>query len=240
MYLIYDVSQLRCSSLGNTLLIRRQYWRSATDDIKSLTGGQLQNAASKIANDGVIPDDPAIRWLQRNVVTIGMHVPGSFSQKLKLRSRIRRLIVREGLLSPSDLSNLLVLNLAGIEYPEECLPTAAAAIRAVAATTNPVAVAQFFHHTCKALFDGLLASNLRHIGIFGEIANHFGVVETNARGMLHLHALVWLRGNLSFGIMRERLWHDKSYAARVISYLEASLFRAFIWILAEPSRYAAF
>ncbi|KFZ23650.1 hypothetical protein V502_01866 [Pseudogymnoascus sp. VKM F-4520 (FW-2644)] len=226
MYLLYDVSQLRSSSLGNTLLIKRQNWRSTVDDIRSLTVNQLQDAATKLAGGDVIIDDPVIRRLQRSIVTIGMHVPGSFSQKLKLRSQIRGLIVREGMpaywvtINPSDLRNALVLNLAGIEYPEDCIPTAAAAIRTAAATSNPVAVAQFFHHTCKAFFNGLLASNTTHPGILGDVANHFGVVETNGRGMLHLHALVWLRGNLSFSTLRERLLQDKAYAARMIQYLE--------------------
>ncbi|KAH7028452.1 hypothetical protein B0J12DRAFT_330012 [Macrophomina phaseolina] len=49
MYLIYDVLQLRKSSLGNTFLIKRQHWRSAVDDIASLTVDQLQNAAKAVA-----------------------------------------------------------------------------------------------------------------------------------------------------------------------------------------------
>ena len=86
--------------------------------------------------------------------------------------------------------NLLVLYLAGIEYSEETLLAATAAIRRAIATSNPVAVAQFFHHTCKGIFDGLLGSNTGRIGILGQVRNHFGVVETNGCGMLHLHALV--------------------------------------------------
>ena len=61
-------------------------------------------------------------------------------------------------INPSDLQNPFVLRLAGVKCPEGMLPTAAAAIRNATATSNPVAVAQFFHHTCKAIFDGLLCS----------------------------------------------------------------------------------
>ena len=42
---------------------------------------------------------------------------------------------------------------------------------------------------CKAFFDGLLASNTGEMGVLGDISNHFGVVETNSRGMLHMHAM---------------------------------------------------
>ena len=75
------------------------------------------------------------------------------------------------------------------------------------------------HTACKGIFDGLLGSNTGRVGILGQVANHFGVVETNGRGMLHLHALVWLTGNLGFGTLRARVLRDKSFASRMISLL---------------------
>ena len=226
MYLLYDVIQLRQSSLGHTLLVKRRNWRSVRDDIASLTVDQLQNAAKAVSNGQPI-DEPAIRKLQRDLTTIGMQVPESLSQKLMMRSQIRGLIVRGGMpaiwatINPSDLRNPLVLILAGIEIPEETLPAANAAIRHAAATSNPVAVAQFFNHVCKAIFDGLIQSHTGRIGILGQVANHYGVVETNGRGMLHLHALIWLEGNLEFNNLRDRLLQDGDFARRVIRYLES-------------------
>jgi hypothetical protein len=96
MYLLYDVLQLRSSSLGNALLVKRRNWRSAEDDIASLTTDQLEDAA-KVVADGSVSDDPVIQRLQRNIVTIGMQGPESFSQKLKRRSEIKGLIVRGGM-----------------------------------------------------------------------------------------------------------------------------------------------
>ena len=226
MYLLYDVLQLRSASLGNAFLVKRRNWRAAEDDIASLTIKQLEDAAKTVAGGGVI-DDPVIQRLQQNIVTIGMQVPESFSQKLKRRSEIKGLIVRDGMpafwmtVNPSDLRHPLVLMLAGVEYSGDAFPTANAAIRQATATSNPVAVAQFFHHTCKGIFDGLLGSNTGRVGILGQVANHFGVVETNGRGMLHLHALVWLTGNLGFGTLRARVLQDKSFASRMIRYLES-------------------
>jgi hypothetical protein len=88
-----------------------------------------------------------------------MQVPGSFSQKMQIRSLARGLTVREGMLAiwltinPSDLQNPLVLILAGREYDSDAFPAATTAIRQAVATSNPVAVAQFFHYTCKAVLD---------------------------------------------------------------------------------------
>src|SRR5438045_4560636 len=124
-------------------------------------------------------------------------------------------------INPSDLKNPLVLNLAGLEYSGDALPTANAAIHRTIATSNPVAVAQFFHHICKGVFDGLLGTNTGQIGILGQVANHFSVVETNGCGMLHLHALVWLAGNISFSILWDQMLKDNIFATRMICYLES-------------------
>jgi hypothetical protein len=223
MYLIYDVIQLRLSSFGHTMLVKRQKWKSVSDDMASLTVEQLQDAA-KAVSSGQSIDNPIVRRLLRDITAIGMQVPESFAQKLKMRSQIRGLIVLLGIPAvwltgnPSDLRNPLVLILAGVQY---ALPAADAAIRNAAATSNPVAVAQFFNHICKAIFDGLLQSNTGRVGILGQVSNHFGVVETNGRGMLHLHALVWLTGNLEFNSLRDRLLQDDVYAQRLIRYLES-------------------
>lgn len=57
-------------------------------------------------------------------MTISVQVPGSFAQRLRLRSEIRGLITRYGMLAwitlnPFDLRNPLVPILAGIKYSED-------------------------------------------------------------------------------------------------------------------------
>src|SRR6267378_1932906 len=226
MYLLYDVIQLRRSSLANSILIKRQHWRSTIKDISLLTVDQLLNAAKALAAGGKI-EDPRVKRLQKNLISIAKHVPGSFAQKLVMRSNIRGIIVRYGMpgfwitINPSDLRNPLVVILAGVEYSGDIFAAANAAIRHAAATSNPVAVAEFFHHVCKAVLEGLLATASEQMGILGDVSNHFGVVETNGRGMLHLHTLVWLRGNTSFTTLRERVNGDSDFAARMVHYLES-------------------
>jgi hypothetical protein len=116
--------------------------RAAEEDIASLTIKQLEDAAKVLADSRVI-DNPLVQQLQRNIVTIRMQVPESFSQKLKRRSEIKGLIVRDGMpavwmtVNPSDLRHSLVLMLAGVEYSGDAFPTANAAIRQATATSNP-------------------------------------------------------------------------------------------------------
>jgi hypothetical protein len=224
MYLIYDVLQIRKSSLANKLILERHHWLTATNDIASLTEVQLRNALKDLDSDHEI-NDPVISRLLFVMKTIAMWVPGSFAQKLRMRSEIRGLIVRFGMpafwltINPSDVRNPLVLLLAGVEYSEDIFSAPNSAVRAAMVTSNPVAVAAFFHHICAAIFDGLLASGQDHAGILGDVSNHYGVVETNGRGMLHLHALVWVQGNLTFSTLRSRVLSNSSFADRVIHYL---------------------
>ena len=44
--------------------------------------------------------------------------------------------------------------------------------------------------------------------------------------MLHLHALVWLAGNLSFSTLWERILTDNEFATRMIRYLETIIIQS--------------
>lgn len=226
MYLLYDVLQLRNSCRGNSLLIKRSQWASVTRDLSFLNYDRLKKAAEEIVGHHV-PSDPLVRRLLRNITAIGVQVPGSFFEKLQMRTELRGLIVREGMpalwmtINPADLQNPLVLVLAGLQYSAESPSDVNTAIRCATATSDPVAVARFFHHTCKAVLDGLLGGKPAELGIFGDVSNYFGVVESNGRGMLHLHTLVWLRGNLGFSQLRDRILTDRDFAGRMIAYLES-------------------
>lgn len=80
--------------------------------------------------------------------------------------------------------------LAGVEFSRDVFIAANAAIREAIAISNPIAVAEFFYHVYKAIFDGLFASNIGHISILSNVSNYYGVVETNSYGILYLYTLV--------------------------------------------------
>lgn len=124
-------------------------------------------------------------------------------------------------LNPSNLRDPLVLKLAGVTIPTEGLEKPTAALQRKTATMNPAAIAIFFHKVCTAVFKGLICPDNGEAGIFGPISTYFGVVETNGRGMLHLHCLVWLMGNLDFFNLREKLLHDPDFAFKMVQYLDS-------------------
>ena len=81
-----------------------------------------------------------------------------------MRLKIKGVIGRFGMpvfwiiINLLDLRNPLILILARVELLKDSLPVANIVIWLTIATSNLVAVAQFFYHTCKAVFDSLFCS----------------------------------------------------------------------------------
>jgi hypothetical protein len=144
-----------------------------------------------------------------------------------MRLRIRALFIEHGpaafwlTINPSDLRDPLVVKLAGITLPKNKFERVNAAFRKKAANMNPAAIAVFFHKICTGVLEALISPGESKIGIFGEVSTYFGVVEANGRGMLHLHCLVWLAGNLDFFDLRGKMLNDPEFARQMIEYLES-------------------
>ena len=56
-------------------------------------------------------------------------------------------------------------------------------------------------------------------GILGDVSDYAGPVETNGRGMLHLHGFIWLAGNIEFPVLRQNLLSNSEFKDRTIEYL---------------------
>jgi len=122
-------------------------------------------------------------------------------------------------LNPADLSSPLIMSLAGI--PEIPVPQSASDTIRRTAVGNPVVVAEFFYLTMKAFFTAFLRTRTGVSGILGEVSHYAGVVETNGRGMLHLHGFIWLTGNIDFPMLRQKLLSDPEFKGRVVEYLQS-------------------
>jgi hypothetical protein len=72
-----------------------------------------------------------------------------------------------------------------------------------------------------AFFTAFLRTGTGECGILGDVSNYAGVVETNGRGMLHLHGFIWLTGNIDFPVLRQKLLSDSEFKDRVIEYLQS-------------------
>jgi Helitron helicase-like domain at N-terminus len=147
-----------------------------------------------------------------------------------MRLLLRGLLVEYGLpafwltINPSDLRDPLVVKLAGVTIPQDALRRANAAFCRKTANMNPAAIAVFFDKVCTGVLEALIKPAGGEIGILGEVSTYFGAVETNGRGMLHLHCLVWLVGNLDFFDLRSKMLDDPEFASQMIDYLDSVIF----------------
>jgi hypothetical protein len=99
--------------------------------------------------------------------------------------------------------------------------------RARLVAEDPVAAAKFFHHLVDIWLHKFLGvtdgKQENDPGVLGRVSGYFGTVETQGRGSLHLHILVWLHGSKNLeemeNAMQDPVFADdfKKYLSRVIS-----------------------
>src|SRR6202046_1238860 len=226
MYLLYDVLQRRKSALGNSLLVKRGDYGAVQDVISSRTYERLIAAAQSLRSTKKT-SDPAIATLRRAIEIVAARVPNSFAEKQEMRLHLRGLFIEYGLaafwltINPSDMRDPLVLKLAGVAISREGLKRANAAFHRKTAKMNPAAIAVFFDKVCTGVLEALIRPAGGETGILGEVSTYFGAVETNGRGMLHLHCLVWLAGNLGFFDFRSKMLNDPEVARQMVDYLDS-------------------
>ncbi len=110
--------------------------------------------------------------------------------------------------------------LADIRYKLNGVNTSEEVFARMTAIMNPVAAAYFFEAMCRSIFEHLLAAGSKNGGLLSPISTYFGTVETNGRGILHLHCLVWLCDAFYITQLREQLQADSEYTAHVVEFLD--------------------
>ena len=114
-----------------------------------------------------------------------------------------------------------MVKLASITFPKNTFKRANTAFRRKTANMNPAAITVFFHKVCTGILKVLVSPGESEIRIFSKVSTYYMVVKTNGHGMLHLHCLVWLAGNLDFFNLREEMLNDAEFASQMIDYLDS-------------------
>lgn len=107
--------------------------------------------------------------------------------------------------------------------------------RAKLVADDPVAAAEFFHMFVREFLRCLIGSRAdigdvpsdEKLGVLGDICAHFATVESQGRGTLHLHFLVWLRGIPPPDELLDRMKEDVDYRNKVLEYLEYCIHQGF-------------
>ncbi|KIK25270.1 hypothetical protein PISMIDRAFT_9649 [Pisolithus microcarpus 441] len=100
--------------------------------------------------------------------------------------------------------------------------------RAQNVAADPYASAKFLHYLIKVILETLfgisypLWHNAPSEGVFGRLTAYFGVVESQGRGTLHLHVLLWLANAPPMEEM-ERQLKKPEFRNHVRNFIEANI-----------------
>ncbi|XP_044721141.1 Arrestin-lik [Hirsutella rhossiliensis] len=153
--------------------------------------------------------------------------------RLLMRRKIQALDIWAGMpaiwitISPNDINNPVKMKLAihrlhDYESAKELLADLRERYDRIALSTmDPVSSAIFFHREISLFFDKYV--NTGQESIFGKISHYYATVETNERGSLHLHGLLWLDGNMRLPNLMGDMANpaEESYRAQVIRYIDS-------------------
>ncbi len=204
--------------------------------------GQLDEVSLKDAEDELRrhrkTKNPHVNCLLKEVSIMGHRHPFSNESKMNSRHKCKALMLRDCVaniwftLNPNDLTNPACIKLA--VYRESDMPVARELLNSLVShvrrTTHsrfvnrdPVSAALFFKIQIDAFFKHLVRIN--KTGCFGKISNYFATVETNGRGMLHLHGLLWFHANLRLphlldDIKEEKEGRNEEYRRQVLAFID--------------------
>jgi Helitron helicase-like domain at N-terminus len=159
----------------------------------------------------------------KHIKAVGGRVMGSAHSRSALRTKIHALCFYLGLpslfvtINPADIHSPVTLYFAGIDLdldnvlPQDLRTTYE---RAHIVATHPVAAARFFHILIKNILKCLIFN-----GVFGKTKAYFGTVESQGRGSLHLHLLIWLDHDYTPTQLKEKI-QDTEFREQLLKYIE--------------------
>ena len=220
----FNVLQRRTACFHAHLMTTRPYFQQSAQLIESLRSADVTTALVNISK-GIYSNtaDQRISALMKHVRIIGGHVQGSAHSRSSLRTKIHSLCFYLGLpslfvtINPADIRSPVALYFAGINLDlDKILPEALGTTyeRAQIIATHPVATAKFFNCLIKNILKSLVLG-----GVLGPTKGYFGTVESQGRGSLHLHLLIWLDHQFTPTQLRDQIQND-DFRAKLLEYLE--------------------
>ncbi|KAM4062523.1 ATP-dependent DNA helicase PIF1 [Hirsutella rhossiliensis] len=213
-FLVFNMGVRSRNRRVSMLSVTRKNFRKVERIVRSLTADGLAAARAELESTGKTTDD-AVKELLRSL------------------SLILALIVRYGVpaiwftINPNDITNPVKLRLAAHrardpEAAEEFLRSLDKSFKRVRlSVSDPMSSAIFFHREMTLFFEHYV--NMGGESVFGRISQYYGAVETNERGSLHVHGLLWLDGNtrLSWMLADSDGEEQAAYRERIVRYVDS-------------------
>ena len=235
-FLSFEIQQ-RCQVLLSARLqMQRKTFDRDTHLLSTITTEKLQVVGEEEERGQPI-SDPAIQLLRQHIFATGGRVTGSDQAHYQLRSQIWATSIMLNppslwiTINPCDLHDPIAQVFAGENIDLDEFDARLGPLkekRAENVALDAYAAAKFFHFLIKTLQEtvfGVRVTNHRVYstpGIFGKVSAYFGVVESQGRGSLHLHVLVWQKNAPSMDDM-ETFLKDAEFRQRVKYFIRANL-----------------
>ena len=210
IFVVFNLLQRRDACFHAHLVATKPYFRSSANEIQSVNNNDIETALKNICQRNYdARGNSAVNKLINHVKTIGGRVMGSAHSRTALRTQIHALIYNQGLpsifltLNLADIHSPVALYFAGVQLDldnvqaEQLMSTYK---RAEIIAAHPAATAKFFHLLSSAILDTMIIG-----GVLGPVKAYFGTVESQGRGSLHLHLLIWLDHYLKPIDMKEKI-----------------------------------
>ncbi|CAF5000979.1 unnamed protein product [Rotaria sp. Silwood1] len=224
IFVVFNLLQRHDACFHAQLIATKPYFRASADEIQSLKSKDIEMALDNISKKTYSSEsNSALNKLLHHIKTIGGRVMGSAYSRTALRTRIHALIYNQGLpsifliLNPADIHSPVALYFAGVKLDLDNIQLAQLMTtykRAEIIASHPVATAKFFHLLISNILNTMLSG-----GVLGPIKAYFGTVESQGRGSLHLHLLIWLDHEMKPADMKEKI-QNADFREKLKAYLE--------------------
>ena len=224
IFVVFNLLQRRDACFHAQLIATKPYFRATADEIQFLKSKDIEIALDNISKKAYHSEsNNTLNKLLHHIKTIGGRVMGSAYSRTALRTRIHALIYNQGLpsifltLNPADIHSPVALYFAGIKLDldniqiDQLMDTYK---RAEIIASHPVATAKFFHLLITNILDTMIVG-----GVLGPVKAYFGTVESQGRGSLHLHLLIWLDHDMTPADMKEKI-QNATFREKLKAYLE--------------------
>ncbi|TFK91365.1 hypothetical protein K466DRAFT_482950 [Polyporus arcularius HHB13444] len=235
-FVVFAIEQRR-EALGSARIqVRRKTFEQELQVLSSITLQSLKHASEQEAAKAQITD-PAVLLLKRLVHGAAGRVQGTDAARYKIRAQIWSTSLVYGppsmwiTINPSDIHDPIAQLFAGEDIDLDNFVASSgpdAARRAVSIADDPYAAARFFHFLTLTLLETLFQIRVTPYavksgtGVLGKAAAYVGSVESQGRGSLHLHMLLWLHNTPRSEQLHELL-HDELFRSRVVAYIRANV-----------------
>ncbi|CAF2866381.1 unnamed protein product [Rotaria sp. Silwood2] len=225
IFVVFNLLQRRDACFHAQLIATKPYFRASADEIQSLKSKDIEMALDNISKKTYSSESNSVlNKLFHHIKTIGGRVMGSAYSRTALRTCIHALIYNQGLpsifltLNPADIHSPVALYFAGVKLDLDNIQIAQLMMttykRAEIIAFHPVATAKFFHLLISNILNTMISG-----GVLGPIKAYFGTVESQGRGSLHLHLLIWLDHEMKPADMKQKI-QNADFREKLIAYLE--------------------